>query len=135
MKTLFTQTILALIFVTCPYVSYTQSPDLGTTENFALFTSVGAFNNTGAATLVTGDVGTHVGAFNAFPPGILFGQIHVANPVSAQAATDVDVLYSYLDGLTCGSVIGSTLGNGQILVPGIYCITEATSLKGDLILD
>ena len=135
MKTLFTQTILVLFLITSTFVSYTQSPNLGTTANFALFTADGAFNNTGAATTVSGDVGTHVGAFNAFPPGILFGQIHVANPISAQAAVDVDLVYSYLDGLTCGSTIGSTLGNGQILFPGIYCITEAASLNGDLILD
>ena len=133
MKTLFTQTIFALLFVSCPNVSYTQSPVLGTAESFALFTADGAFNNTGA-TMVTGDIGTNVGAFN-FGPGVVNGQIHVADAVSAQAATDVDDLYGYLDALTCGPVIGSTLGNGQILLPGIYCITDAASLNGDLILD
>jgi hypothetical protein len=135
MKLSFTKTILVLLLGTIPFVSYTQTIELGATESFALFTADGAFNNTGEATTVTGDVGTHVGAFNAFPPGVLIGQIHVADPVSAQAATDVDVLYGYLDALTCGSVIGSTMGNGQILLPGIYCITEAASLNGDLILD
>ncbi|MCF8239043.1 MAG: DUF3494 domain-containing protein, partial [Saprospiraceae bacterium] len=95
---------------------------------------MGAFNNDGN-TVVTGDVGTNVGAFNAFPPGVVIGSIHVANPISAQAATDVDVLYSYLDGLICGMVLGVNLGNNQILTPNIYCIGAASVLNGNLVLD
>ncbi|MEI6899145.1 MAG: hypothetical protein WCL00_04655, partial [Bacteroidota bacterium] len=78
---------VALLFF--PKENFSQAPNLGTASSFALFTAVGAFNNIGAATDVTGDVGTNVGAFNAFPPGTVVGQIHVADPVSAQAATDV----------------------------------------------
>lgn len=109
--------------------------NLGSTAEFALFTAAGAFNNIGAATVVTGDVGTHVGAFNAFPPGILIGNQHVANGVSAQAAADVLVAYSYFASLTCGQVIGTTLGNNQILTPNIYCTGGASTLNGNLILD
>ena len=109
--------------------------NLGSTADFALFTAAGAFNNIGAGTVVTGDVGTHVGAFNAFPPGILIGDQHVADGVSAQAAADVLVAYSYFASLTCGAVIGTTLGNNQILTPNIYCTGAASSLNGDLILD
>ncbi len=109
--------------------------NLGSTADFALFTAAGAFNNIGAATVVTGDVGTFVGAFNAFPPGILVGDQHVADGVSAQAAADVLVAYSYLANLTCGQVIGTTLGNNQVLTPNIYCTGAASSLNGNLILD
>jgi len=112
-----------------------SAPNLGTASTFALFTSVGAFSNIGAATTVTGDVGTNVGAFTAFPPGTLVGQKHVADPASAQAATDVASAYSYLNGLTCGPVIGVTLGSGQILTPNVYCIGAAATLNGSLILD
>jgi len=108
---------------------------LGSTADFALFTAAGAFNNIGAGTIVTGDVGTHVGAFNAFPLGILIGNQHVANGVSAQAAADVLVAYSYLASLTCGQVIGTTLGNNQVLTPDIYCTGAASTLNGNLILD
>ena len=82
-----------------------------------------------------GDIGTNVGAFTDFPPGTVIGQIHTADAVSAQAATDVGLAYSQLVGLTCGGVIGTTLGGGQILTPKIYCLGAASSLTGDLILD
>lgn len=116
------------------YMSNAQTPNLGTTEPFAVFTAAGAFNNDGN-TVITGDIGTDEGAFNGFPPGVVIGTIHVADPVSAQAAIDVDALYSYLAGLSCGMVLGNTLGGGQILTPNIYCIGAATGLSGELILN
>lgn len=115
-------------------LSFGQVPDFGAASSFALFTSAGAFNNAGT-TVVTGDIGTNVGAFSGFPPGIVIGAIHVADPVTAQAAPDVDLAYMYLSGLTCGQVIGTTLGNNQILAPDIYCLGAASVLNGDLILD
>jgi hypothetical protein len=125
----------SVMLLLLPNLIFGQSaPNLGTTSTFALFSAVGAFNNTGAST-VTGDVGTNAGAFNAFPPGVLVGQRHVADPASAQAATDVDVAYSYLSSVTCGTVIETTLGNGQVLTPDVYCLGAASSLNGDLILD
>ncbi len=125
----------AVSLLLIPNVNYGQAPDLGTTSTFALFTAVGAFNNIGESTTVTGDVGTNVGAFNAFPPGILVGQKHVVNSASAQAATDVDVAYSQISSVTCGTVIGTTLGSGQVLTPDVYCLGAASTLNGDLILD
>jgi hypothetical protein len=127
--------ILLIIVITLNPQLNGQAPNLGATSDFALFTASGAFNNVSAATVVTGDVGTNVGAFNAFPPGILNGSIHVADVVTAQAATDVLTAYSYLDGLTCGLVIGTTMGNGQILTPNIYCIGAAATINGNLVLD
>ncbi|MGB4847877.1 MAG: ice-binding family protein, partial [Saprospiraceae bacterium] len=135
MKSIFINAITASILFLLPNVNFGQTPDLGTASGFALFTAVGAFSNIGAATIVTGDVGTNVGAFSAFPPGTLIGQEHVVDPVSVTAATDVDVAYMYLDQLTCDSVIGVTLGNSQVLPPHVYCIGAATSLNADLILD
>jgi hypothetical protein len=87
------------------------------------------------ASTITGDVGTNVGAFNGFPPGTIDGNIHVADAVSAQAAIDVDLLYSYFVGLSCDSTISSTLGNNQNLVANTYCISTASSLNDTLILD
>jgi len=136
MKTLLLNTLTAVILFLTPNVNFGQSvPNLGVASTFALFTAVGAFDNIGAATFVTGDVGTNVGAFNAFPPGTVVGAIHVADAVSAQAATDVNNAYMYLDGLTCGAAIGTTLGSGQILTPNIYCLGAASTLNGDLILN
>jgi hypothetical protein len=136
---LLTTRIKNILLVSMVMISYhilhAQAPNLGVTSDFALFTASGAFNNVGASTVVTGDVGTHVGAFNAFPPGTLIGSRHIADVVSAQAAADVLTAYTYLDGLTCGMVLGTTMGSGQILTPDIYCLGAASTINGNLILD
>jgi hypothetical protein len=62
--------------------SFAQVPNLGVASSFALFTSAGAINNLGP-TVITGDLGTDVGAFNGFPPGIVIGQTHIADATSA----------------------------------------------------
>ena len=87
--------IIVFILFCFPKSDFGQAPNLGIASNFALFTSVGAFNNTGA-TAVSGDVGTNVGAFNAFPPGVLMGQIHIADQVTAQAAINLNSAYKSL---------------------------------------
>lgn len=109
-------------------------PNLGTASTYALFTSAGAFNVTGAA-IVTGNVGTHAGAFNAFPPGTLTGTINVANAASLQAAADVCAAYADLSSRICGNVIGVTIGNGQTLSPGVHCSGAASTISGTLSLD
>ena len=133
MKSRFPLFFVVILFLT-QSISFGQAPPLGTTSSFALFTAAGAFSNIGNATIVTGDVGTNAGAFSAFPPGALIGQIHVVDAVSATAATDVAVAYGNLSTLS-GSVLGVTLGNGQILTPGIYNTGAAATLNGNLILD
>jgi len=125
-------TIVLLLFQA---ISFGQAPPLGTASDFALFTVTGAFTTVGATTHVTGDVGTNAGIFTGFPPGTLIGTIHVANTVSAQAAIDVTNAYNSLSAVTCGTVIGVTLGNGQILTPGVYCQGAASTLNGDLTFD
>ena len=101
---------------------------------YVLFTASGAINNTGA-TVVTGDIGTYVGAFNGFPPGFIVGKSHVADPSSTQAAADVAIAYGNLSAQTCNSTLLVTLGNGQIITPGVYCTTAASTINGDLIFD
>lgn len=127
--------VIALMLLMLPFFTFAQSPpDLGVAAPFALFTAAGAFSNDGN-TVVTGDIGTNVGAFTGFPPGIVIGQIHVADGVSAQAAADVDLAYSDLSTITCGLVLGTTLGNGQFLTPNVYCLGAASTINGTLTLD
>ncbi len=136
MKKLLSTLSILFIYFLAPSVTFAQAPDLGVASDFALFTGAGAFSNTGASTVVTGDVGTNVGAFNAFPPGTLFGTVHVADPTTIQAKIDVDAAYATLAGMTPDNVIGNPiLGNDQELAPGVYFIGEAATLNGDLILD
>ncbi len=105
---------------------------------YALFTANGAFTNTGAS-MVTGDIGTNVGAFGGFAPGgpgTVIGQIRLpGSPEADQAATDVTAAYSSLSSLTCGVNILPELG-GQTLTPGVYCqpTADPTSLNGTLTL-
>lgn len=127
--------IQALLMFLFPKQSIGQTPNLGTAINFTLFTATGAFNNGGVETYVIGDVGTNVGAFNGFPPGTIIGQIHVADVVSAQAASDVLDAYASFSGLSCGIQHVALLGGGELLSPNVYCIGEASSLTGTLILD
>lgn len=116
-------------------VNFAQAPNLGTTANFSVFTAVGAVNNQGASVII-GDAGTHVGAFNGFPPGIITGQTHVADGVSAQAAADVEVAYNDLSAATCGATnIGTTFGNGLELNAGVYCVGAASTFNGTLTLN
>lgn len=111
-----------------------QSPNLGTASSYALFTSAGAFNNTGSSVL-TGDVGTNAGAFSGFPPGTINGQTHVADAASLAAANDLIIAYNSLIGMPCGAVLSVGLGNGQTITPNTYCIGAASTLNGNLNLD
>jgi len=124
------------IFILCltPLINIGQTPNLGTAAGFAFFTSSGAFNNYGASN-ITGNIGTNEGVLTGFPPGTLVGQSDVVDAISLQAATDVENVYTYLTGLTCGIVQGSPFGNGQTLTPNIYCLGDASTLNGNLILD
>jgi hypothetical protein len=126
--------IAAILLFAMPSAGYGQVPVLGSAADFALFTAVGAFSNDGA-TVVTGDIGTNVGAFTGFPPGTVIGNIHVADGASAQAATDVAIAFASFNAIICGQVIGTTLGGGQILTADVYCLGAASSLVGELILD
>jgi len=137
MKIITIQIIIIVILILSPKINFAQGPNLGTASSFALFTSVGAINNFGmtSTTIITGNIGTNVGAFNVFPPGTLIGQKHVADATSAQAAIDVAALYSNLFGRTCGSSHGVGLGSGETLGPNIYCLGAASTLTGNLNLD
>ena len=68
------------------------APDQGTASSFALFTMIGAFNNSGL-TIINGDIGTNAGVFNGFPPGVVNGNIYVENTGSLPAATAVNEAY------------------------------------------
>lgn len=121
------------ILLTCT-VAHAQAPNLGVVNTFGLFTAVGDIDNFGA-TIIAGDAGTDVGAFNGIPPAVVLGQMHLADPVSAQAAIDVNLAYSQLQSMTCGAVLGTGLGGGQVLTPGVYCIGGAATLNGNLTFD
>jgi hypothetical protein len=120
-----------------PQVGFGQAPPpLGAAASFALFTAVGAVNNSGP-TIINGDIGTNAGAFNGFPPGVVNGIIHVADTRSTQAATDVQTAYGYYStNIPCVTPLAVYGGTPAVtLLPGSYCVGGATTLAGTLILD
>lgn len=131
MKNTVLKLTMVLLLLTLPMIHFAQAPNLGRVASFALFTSAGAFGNTGASAII-GDIGTHVGAITGFPPGTLSGSIHIADSVTTLASTNLASAFSSLSTLTCDSTIGATLGNGQILTPKVYCITTLANLNGNL---
>lgn len=126
--------LIALINLFCLFdKANAQAPYIGSDSSFALFTSAGAFGNTGN-TIIWGDVGTHVGLYTGSQTVI--GNVHVADAFSSKASQDLQTAYTYTSGLTCDSTITTPFGNGLVLVSGrVYCFTTATSLNGDVILD
>ena len=109
-----------------------QAPALGTTSTYVLFTAAGALTNIGT-NLLTGDIGTNLGAFTG--SASVIGQTQIVNAASSQAAKDLAIAYNNLNAVNCVTVLGTPFGNNQLLTPGIYCQNTAASLNGDLILD
>jgi hypothetical protein len=99
------RTVLCLLFSKS---NYAQVPNLGAASSYALFTSVGAFTNTGTSGIL-GDVGTNAGAYTGSPTVV--GQIHVEDSISNLVATDLNTAYTNMSSLTCTTVLGVTLGS------------------------
>ncbi|MEJ7661743.1 MAG: ice-binding family protein [Hymenobacter sp.] len=96
---------------------------------------LGPVDNQGPTT-INGDIGTNAGAFNGFPPGVVNGNIHVADASATQAATAVQAAYDYMSGITYVTEKAVYGGTPPVtLPPGSYFVKEATTLAGTLILD
>jgi hypothetical protein len=93
---------------------------------------VGAVTNSGISQ-ITGNVGTNSGSSTGF--GNVNGVMNDNNGASALCAADLLTAYNQLNSAIPEFFPGNLLGNGQILVPGVYSIPEAATLNLDLILD
>jgi hypothetical protein len=128
--------LTAIALLSFPKVNFGQTaPTLGAASSYALFTGTGAsFANNGASTLVTGDIGSNASPITGFSSGQVVGQTHAQDATSGSVATAVTFAYGNFP--ACGTTLpSSTLGNGQILSPGVYCRGEASTLDGILTLD
>lgn len=126
---LFVTTVTLLSF---PKANFGQAPTLGSTAGFALFTSAGAVGNTGISH-ITGHVGTNSGASTGF--GNVNGVMNDNNGASALASTDLLIAYNQLNATVATFFPAPLLGNGQILNAGIYSVSGAATLNGDLTLN
>ncbi|MFL5753979.1 MAG: ice-binding family protein [Bacteroidia bacterium] len=115
-----------------PELDFGQAPNLGTAADFVLFTSAGAVSNTGISQ-VTGNVGTNSGLSTAF--GNVNGVMHDNDGASGQCSADLLIAYNQLNSTVPTFFPASLLGNGQVLISGVYSIAGATTLNLDLTLD
>ncbi len=129
-KLLIIATTVALLSI--PIINFGQAPNLGTAANFVLFSTNGAVSNTGISQL-TGNVGTNNGSSTAF--GNVNGVMHDADGASAKCASDLLIAYNKLDSTIPTFFPAPLLGNGQILVAGVYSISSAATLNLDLTLN
>ena len=140
MKTKLLKTLTATSLLLIPTINFGQVPNLGTTVNFGLFTTVGEVKNVGTTyiTHITGNCGSNNGPVNGFGnvDGIM---AHTGDPISMQAETDLIVAHGILNNTTptdntLSPLIGT--GPGQVLTAGVYSITNASiTLDQNLILD
>ncbi len=121
-----------VLLLLIPFVNYGQAPNLGTSANFVLFTTVGAVTNTGTSHL-TGNVGSNSGSSTGF--GNVNGQMHDGDGVSGTCAADLLIAYHMLDTTTPTAFPSPLLGNGDTLRAGVYKTTAVTTLNLNLILD
>lgn len=132
MKKRILYSIAAISLLLIPKIIFSQAPNLGSAADFVIFSTNGAILNTGT-THVTGHVGTNNGSSTGF--GNVNGMMHDENGTSAQAAVDLLIAYNDLNGAIPDFTPAPLLGNGDILTPGVYSITGATTLNLDLLLD
>ena len=122
-----------------------QTINMGRAAAFCLFTRTGAMgdNNATQKSIFTGRLGTHVGAYTGFSPvyddsvGTARCQ-HETNPtVLLQIADDVDAALAQIRATpdTAPPNASATTLGGQTFLPGVYSLTAAVSLAGDITLD
>ncbi len=108
---------------------------LGSAGNFVILAGAG-ITSTGLS-IINGDAGTSpTGTTNGFPPGVVNGSIHSADPTAAQAKLDLTTAYNDAQGRATGAI--SLAGNlaGLTLTPGLYSNSSSVMLSGgDVTLD
>lgn len=132
MKNILLKSLTVAVMTIAPIFTSGQAPTLGSSTNFALFSTNGSLLNSGISH-ITGEVGTNNGSNTGF--GNVNGGMHSADGVSAQCATDLLIAYNQLDATVPTNFPAPGLGNGQILAAGVYSISGASTITLDLILD
>jgi len=122
-------------FSTFAFLNEQMPIDLLSCSTFAVIGG-STITNTGP-TSITGDVGLSPGtAVVGFPPGIIIGNLHIADPAAAQAQLDLTTAYNDAAGRTLNPVTLSGNIGGMTLPPGLYKSTSSLEISsGDLTLD
>lgn len=113
-----------------------DQPQLGTAGNYAVMAAT-AITNTGP-TIVNGDLAIGPGdssSVTGFPPGVVTGEMDMANADSVLAHTDLVTAYDDAAAeTTTVNLTGTDLG-GLTLTPGTYTFDSSAQLTGTLTLD
>jgi hypothetical protein len=96
---------------------------------FAVLAGAGV-TNTGNTT-INGNLGTSpTGTITGFPPGIVNGNIHAADPIADQAKLDLTTAYNDAQGRSLNAIsLPGDLG-GLTLAPGLYANASSTGISG-----
>ncbi|MET9520456.1 ice-binding family protein [Streptomyces sp. NPDC002994] len=108
---------------------------LGTTESYSVLAGSGV-TNTGPS-VIDHDLGTHpTPAISGFPPGQVRGVVHAADVPARLAKSDLVVAYNNAAGQAQDFALGSAIGAGQELLPGVHTRESGgVLLNGDLVLN
>jgi len=106
---------------------------LGVLSGFALFATSGSVGNTGVSG-INGMIGTNAGTITGYTGGVHIGSEQIMNPLTVQAAADLDAAYIALMALTATATHAANFLN-ETLAPGVYSIPSAGALGGIIILD
>ncbi|MBC7642167.1 MAG: DUF3494 domain-containing protein [Flavobacterium sp.] len=132
MKTILSKSTILFSVILLQLFSFGQTPNLGTSSDFVLFTKVGAVTNTGI-THLTGNVGSNIGSSTGF--GNVDGVMHDGDGTSAQCGADLLIAYNQLNTAIPNFFPAPLLGNGQTLIAGTYSIPSVATLDHDLTLN
>jgi gliding motility-associated-like protein len=116
----------------------TQVVSLGSSASYALYSTGGAVSNGGSVfkTRITGDVGS---ASDPTLPGFgnIDGKLTTVSNLTTNTLINLDVLAVYANLNTAVPTFfpAPLLGNGQVLLPGVYSIAAPSVLNLNLILD
>jgi hypothetical protein len=110
--------------------------DIGSIENFSLYTMDGALTNS-AASNITGDIGADIGTISGFETSVVYGSIHNANSITAQATSDLNTAVDQITATptTFNYPNFHVFGNNETLTAGVYAVSTPATLNGTLTLD
>jgi hypothetical protein len=109
--------------------------NLGSAASFAVIAGSTVTSSGAIGTVVNGNLGLYPGVcVTGFPPGILNGNLQIANDAGLAAQSDLTVAYKNAKGKAADQVLTADLG-GMKLAPGVYKYRGAASLNGVLTLE
>ncbi|MDD2309834.1 MAG: Ig-like domain-containing protein [Desulfuromonadaceae bacterium] len=111
---------------------------LGSAGTYGIM-ATSAITNTGATTMINGDVALEPGSENGLLPAQVNGEIHINDTVSHQAFADLLVAYNYYKNLPPGVTITAGADLGALyplgMPPGTYTSGTSMSINTHLTLD